>query len=247
MTRTFGLMTSAVCRIPAPFPNPVSATIIRVLEWLTGKITLLRLIRRFEASEKATGQAFWPKALRFMGISLMTPEEQIARIPATGPLVVVANHPHGLVDGMVLAELIGRVRTDYKILTRSLLSGIEEVSEFLIPVPFPHEEDMLEKGLQMRRDAMEQLKNGGVIVLFPAGAVAASPGWWGRAIEKEWHPFTVKMILKSDARVLPMYFPGQNSRMYQIANQLSAVLRQGLLIHEVAYALNKPQAPWWGR
>ncbi|MGB8814591.1 MAG: lysophospholipid acyltransferase family protein [Paracoccaceae bacterium] len=225
------------------FDNKWSRAVIRVLEWTTGKITLLQMIRRFEASEKATGQAFWPKALRFMGIVLKTPPEQMARIPATGPLVVVANHPHGLVDGMVLAELIGQVRTDYKILTRSLLSGIQEVAEFLIPVPFPHEDNMLEKGLDMRRQAMKQLENGGVIVLFPAGAVAASPGWFGRAVEKEWNPFTAKMILKSKAQVLPIYFPGQNSRAYQIANHISPVIRQGLLIHEVVYALNKPQAP----
>lgn len=225
------------------FPNPWKAFIIRVLEWMTGKITLLRLIRRFENSEKATGQAFWPKALRFMGIELKTPPEQIANIPPTGPLVVVSNHPHGLVDGMVLAELIGRVRTDYKILTRSLLSGIEEVSEFLIPVPFPHEENMLEKGLAMRREAMQQLADGGVVVLFPAGAVATTEGWWGKPVEREWHPFTAKMVLKSNAMVLPVFFPGHNSPAYQIANHLSATLRQGLLIHEVAYALNKPQAP----
>ncbi|MDP4031547.1 MAG: lysophospholipid acyltransferase family protein [Pseudorhodobacter sp.] len=225
------------------FPNPWKAFIIRVLEWMTGKITLLRLIRRFENSEKATGQAFWPKALRFMGIELKTPPAQIANIPPTGPLVVVSNHPHGLVDGMVLAELIGRVRTDYKILTRSLLSGIEEVSEFLIPVPFPHEENMLEKGLAMRREAMQQLADGGVVVLFPAGAVATTEGWWGKPVEREWHPFTAKMVLKSNAMVLPVFFPGHNSPAYQIANHLSATLRQGLLIHEVAYALNKPQAP----
>ncbi|MDT8854505.1 lysophospholipid acyltransferase family protein [Paracoccaceae bacterium Fryx2] len=225
------------------FPGVWNQRFIRVLEWTTGKITLLRLVRQFEAGERVTGQAFWGKVLRLMGISVQTPAEQIARIPPTGPLVVVSNHPHGLVDGMVLAELVGQVRTDYKILTRSLLSGIREVSEFLIPVPFPHEEDMLERGLDMRREAMAHLAAGGVIVLFPAGAVAASPGWWGRAEEREWNPFTAKMIQRSGATVLPVYFPGQNSRMYQIANQLSKTVRQGLLLHEVAYALNKPQAP----
>jgi putative hemolysin len=62
----------------------------------------------------------------------------------------VANHPHGLVDGMVLAEMVNRVRSDFKILTRSLLTGIPEVEEFMIPVPFPHEENARELGLQMR-------------------------------------------------------------------------------------------------
>ncbi len=225
------------------FDSKPKQIIIRCLEWMTGKISLLRRIRRFEQSEKVTGQAFWPKALGAMGIDLLTPQDQIARIPPTGPLIVVSNHPHGLVDGMVMAELIGRVRTDYKILTRSLLANIQEVTEFMIPVPFPHEPDSLQKGLEMRNDAMAVLAKGGVIVLFPAGAVANSVGWFGRAVEKEWHPFTAKMILKSGATVLPIYFPGQNSRAYQIACQLSATLRQGMLVHEVAYALDKPQSP----
>lgn len=225
------------------FTNPFKANTIRVMEWTTGKLTLLRLIRRFEASEKVSGQAFWPKALRFMGIRVETPPEQIARIPATGPVVVVANHPHGLVDGMILADLIGRVRTDYKILTRSLLTGIEEIAEFMIPVPFAHEENALEQSLAMRQEAMDHLSAGGVVVLFPSGSVASSESWWGRAVEKEWNPFTAKMIAKSGATVLPIYFPGQNSRAYQIASHLSPTLRQGLLIHEVVHALNRPQAP----
>lgn len=225
------------------FDSPAKQAVIRGLEWCTGKMTLLRRIRQFENSERVTGQAFWPKALGIMGIEVRTPPEQVARIPASGPVVVVSNHPHGLVDGMILAELIGRVRTDYKVLTRSLISNIEEVADFMIPVPFPHEEDSLRKGLEMRREAMAVLARGGVIALFPAGAVANSEGWWGRAVEKEWNPFTAKMIQKSGAAVLPVYFPGQNSRIYQIACHVSATLRQGLLVHEVAHALDRPQAP----
>lgn len=225
------------------FTDPWKANTIRAMEWMTGKIKLLQLIRRFEANEDVTGQAFFTAALSYMGIALETPEHEIANIPRTGPVVVVANHPHGLVDGMILAELIGRVRTDYKILTRSLLTGVEEIAEFMIPVPFPHEEDALQRNLDMRRQAMDHLHRGGVVVLFPSGAVANSESWWGRAVEKEWHPFTAKMILKSGATVVPVYFPGQNSRAYQIAAQISPTLRQGLLLHEVRHALNKPQAP----
>jgi putative hemolysin len=225
------------------FPNPWKAGTIRGMEWLTGKVTLLRLIRRFERMGVPEGQAFWSGALDVMGIGLLTPAEEIARIPAKGPLVVVANHPHGLVDGMVLAELIGRVRTDYRILTRSLLTGVAEIAHFLIPVPFPHEERALEKNLDMRRRAMEHLAGGGAIVLFPAGAVAAARTPFGPAVEAEWSPFTAKMIQRSGAAVLPVRFTGQNSRLYQLAALSSATLRQGLLLHEVVHALNRPQRP----
>jgi putative hemolysin len=160
----------------------------------------------------------------------------------------VANHPHGLVDGMVLADLIGRRRNDYRILTRSLLTGIDEAaSSYMIPVPFLHQEDAQEKMIEMRAKSMEHLGNGGLIALFPSGVVAASETMWGPAIEEEWNVFTAKMIRRSGATVVPCFFPGSNSRAYQIANQLSATLRQGLLIHEVAHAFDKPQKPVIGK
>nr|WP_243645091.1 lysophospholipid acyltransferase family protein [Rhodovulum euryhalinum] len=225
------------------FDNPLQVRTIQAMEVLTGKLKLLRLIRRFEAMGVPDGQGFWKQALDLMGIDLRTPAEQIANIPATGPLVVVANHPHGLVDGMVLAELIGRVRTDYKILTRSLLTGVGEIERFLIPVPFPHEAGALEQNLEMRRRAMVHLAEGGVIALFPSGSVATAKTMFGPVVEAEWSPFTAKLIQKSGAAVVPVRFPGANSRWYQIAHQVSATLRQGLLLYEVRHALNRPQAP----
>ena len=229
------------------FTNPTQRIIIQTIEHLTGKLRLLRKIRRFEAMGVPHGQAFWKQALDVMGIELKTPQEQIDRIPKDGPLIITSNHPHGLVDGMVLAELIGRVRTDYKILTRSLLTGITEIDQFMIPVPFPHEEDALEKNLVMRKDAMNHLKGGGVVILFPSGVVGASKTAFGPVVEEQWNPFTAKMIQRSQAKVLPVFFPGGNSRWYQVANQISPTLRQSLLLFEVVKALNKPQTPVVGQ
>ena len=229
------------------FTNPTQRITIQTIEHLTGKLRLLRKIRRFEAMGVPHGQAFWKQALDVMGIELKTPQEQIDRIPKDGPLIITSNHPHGLVDGMVLAELIGRVRTDYKILTRSLLTGITEIDQFMIPVPFPHEEDALEKNLVMRKDAMNHLKGGGVVILFPSGVVGASKTAFGPVVEEQWNPFTAKMIQRSQAKVLPVYFPGGNSRWYQVANQISPTLRQSLLLFEVVKALNKPQTPVVGQ
>ncbi|MCC0063096.1 MAG: lysophospholipid acyltransferase family protein [Defluviimonas sp.] len=225
------------------FRNPVKAGTIRTIEWLTGKLTLLRLIRKFERTGVPTGHPFFTKAVKTMGIDITTPADQIARIPKEGPVVVVANHPHGLVDGLVMGELIGRVRTDYRILTRSLLTGIPEIEEFMVPVPFPHEENARQLGLEMRDICMRHLQAGGVVILFPAGRVATSKTMFGPVIEPEWNPFTAKMVLRSGASVLPIFFPGRNTRLYHMADKISATFRQGLLLHEIYRALNKPQAP----
>lgn len=228
------------------FTNPAKVLTIRTIEWLTAKLHLLSLIRDFERSGAPVGVPFWSKAVRQMGIRIDTPDAEIARIPATGPVVVVANHPHGLVDGMIMGELVSRVRGDFKILTRSLLTGIPEIEQFMIPVPFPHEENSRELGLQMRELTMAHLKAGGLVILFPAGKVATSEGWFGPAVEAEWNVFTHKMIARSGAQILPIHFTGQNSRAFQIANQLGDTLRQGLLLYEIKRALFKPQRPYIG-
>lgn len=226
------------------FENPWKSRFISAMELFTGKLQILRMVRQFERRGAPTGQAFWRAALDTMGIDLTTPQSQLDLIPKEGPVIVVANHPHGMVDGMIFADLIGRVRPDYRILTRSLLTSIDEVAgSFMIPVPFPHDPDAQRKGVAMRAKAMQHLKEGGVVALFPSGGVAASETWWGPAVEAEWSVFTAKLIRRSGATVVPMKFPGQNSRAYQIANQISPMLRQSLLLHEVVHSCNKPQAP----
>lgn len=226
------------------FDDPMRRNFIRAVEWMTGKLTVLRRVRQFEHRGSPKGQAFWRAALDIMGIDLLTPAEQLARIPKTGPVVLVANHPHGLVDGMILADLVGRVRDDYRILTRSFLAGIDETAaSYMIPVPFPHEPTAQKKMVEMRAKAMAHLKNGGLVALFPSGVVATSDTLFGPVIEAPWNVFTAKMIRQSGATVVPCYFPGSNSRLYQMANRISAPLRQGLLLREIVCSLDKPQKP----
>ncbi len=231
------------------FDDPWTANAIKTIEWLTGKLTILRMVNKFERNNADyRGQNFWRGALDTMGIELQTPAEQLANIPKEGPVVVVANHPHGMVDGMIFADLIGRVRQDYRILTRSVLTGLDEAAtSFMIPVPFPHDPEAQRKMVEMRSNAMEHLANGGVVALFPSGVVMSSDSWWGPPIEREWNVFTAKMIRKSGAQVVPIFYPGRNSRAYQIACQISAILRQGLLLHEIVRSCNKPQAPVVGK
>ena len=230
------------------FDSRATALTIRTIEWFTGKLAILRMIREFERRGAPTGQAFWRAVLDVMGIDLQTPEEEILNIPAEGPVVAVANHPHGLIDGMILADLIGRRRTDYKILTRALLTGIDEVAaSYMIPVPFPYDPEAQRKSVEMRARAMAHLKEGGLITLFPSGVVASADSYFGPAIEREWNVFTAQMIRRSGAQVVPIHFHGANSRIYQIANRISPVLRQSFLLHEVVHSCNRPQRPVVGK
>ena len=230
------------------FENPWTRMTVKAIEWMTGKFTIIRRVRQFEQMGNLAGQSFWPATMKVMGIDVGTPSHQLDRIPQTGPVVFVANHPHGLVDGMILADLIGRRRTDYRILSRALLTGLDEAAAtYMIPVPFPHDPYAQEKMLQMLALAMAHLERQGLIALFPSGAVATSATMWGPAVEGEWNVFTAKMIRTSGATIVPCFFTGSNSRWYQVANRISPILRQGLLLHEVVHSFDKPQAPIIGK
>ncbi|MEJ2021226.1 MAG: lysophospholipid acyltransferase family protein [Maritimibacter sp.] len=226
------------------FENALQSGVIRAIEWVSGKVTIIRMVRRFERQGGGTGLAFWKRALDVMGVEIATPQEQFDRIPKQGPVVVVANHPHGLVDGMIMAEMIARVRDDFQILTRDLLTGLDEIaSTFLIPVPFPHDKDAQKKSVEMRAKAMDRLKSGGLICVFPSGVVASSATAFGPVEEAEWNVFTAQLIRRSGAKVVPIHFRGQNSRWYQIANRISSTLRQAMLLHEFVYVCNRRHNP----
>ena len=226
------------------FENRFQAFFIKAVEWLTGKISLVRMVHEFERRGGAKGLEFWGAALDVMGIEITTPAAQFDNIPKRGPVVVVANHPHGLIDGMLMAELIARVRSDFGILTREVLTGLDEAaSSYLIPVPFPYDKDVQKKSVEMRAKAMEKLGAGGLICIFPSGVVATSKTAFGPVQEAEWNVFTAQMIRRSGATVVPIRFRGHNSRAYHIANRMSATLRQALLLHEVVKVCNKPHGP----
>lgn len=227
--------------------GPVKAVIIRVVEWLTGKITLLRIANRFEKGGRVYENTIWEKALELLSIKLDCPKSDVARIPATGPVVVVANHPYGFVDGLVLANLVCQVRTDLKILTRAFFASVPDIKENMVAVAFPHDEDSTKRNIAVRKEVMDHLAAGGVVILFPAGRVATAPKLFARAVEHDWNPFTAKMILKSKARVIPVYFPGQNSIWFQTVQLFSATLRQSLMMFEIKRSIGTTVKPVIGQ
>jgi putative hemolysin len=110
-----------------------------------------------------------------------------------------------------------------------------EVQDFILPIDFSGAEDALETNLKTRAAARAQLERGGVVVVFAAGGVSTAPDRWGRrpAIDARWQPFVSQLIQRSRATVVPIWFGGQNSRLFQIASHLSYALRISLIFREV--------------
>jgi putative hemolysin len=147
--------------------------------------------------------------------------------------VIVANHPFGVLDGLALCQMVTRVRSNFRLLINSVLCRDDRFDEHFLPVNFRDTRDAQRTNLRTLRTALSTLAEDGAVVMFPAGGIATAPSWFGPAEDLDWKPSVAKLVAASEATVVPVYFPGQNSRLFHWASRLSLTLRLALIIREV--------------
>jgi putative hemolysin len=181
------------------------------------------------------GETFWQAAVRSLELDVRHDADALAAVPRTGPVVFVANHPYGVLDGVVMAWLVSKVRSDFVVLTHIVLTRAPEAARFILPVDFSGSEEAERTNLASRAAARAQLERGGAVVVFPAGAISTTPDKLGLkpAVDGRWQPFVSQLIQRSQATVVPIWFGGQNRRLFQIASHVSLTLRLSLIFHEV--------------
>ncbi len=213
--------------------------IIRTMEMFTGYRTVEKKYNEIQNMDIEPIQ-LWGETLKKLNISMDYNPQQLAKIPKTGPLVLIANHPFGVVDGLVLGKLTSMVRKEFLFLVYdSLCQQDERINQFLLPVDFRETKEALRTNINTRKEAIKRLDEGGTLLIFPAGGVSTAPKGIGKAEDLEWKRFVVKVIQRSKATVVPVFFHGQNSRIFQIISQFSAPMRLGMLIHEVKNKMGK--------
>lgn len=174
-------------------------------------------------------QSFSTKILEGMNITLDIDPRQLARIPAEGRLVVVANHPFGGIEGVILASVLQRIRPDVKIMANYILEVIPELRDvFLFVNPF-ETRAATRQNLASMKATIGHLKNEGILGVFPAGTVSHMR-WDDRQVkDPEWKPNIAGIIRRTEAPVLPVYFCGHNGPVFQAAGLLHPRLRTALL------------------
>ena len=165
-------------------------------------------------------------------MDLAVQASDLERIPAKGPLVAVANHPFGVLDGAALGVLLSRVRPDVKVLTNSLLEGIPELREHCIFVDPFHAESSAERNLKALKQAIEWLRRGGALAVFPAGEVSQWNVLQGQVTDPAWSHVAARLVRTTGASALPVFFCGHNSVTFQLLGLLNPRLRTLSLLQE---------------
>lgn len=198
----------------------------------------LRALDRVQATARASMidgdlDSFLATAVGELGVAGAIPREDLDRIPRSGPLLVVANHPHGILDGLLLAVLLRMVRKDVKILGNHLLARIPELADLIVGVDPFGGRSAHTNNLSPLRAAISWLQEGGVLLMFPAGEVSARTWRHRRVQDKAWSQTLAALQRRTQANVLPIWIDGQNSRLFQGVGLIHPRLRTLLLVREL--------------
>lgn len=216
----------------------VKRLLIGTIEHATGRKRLERVYSEIKAQHPTPSQ-LWDLMLEKLELFPNYDLKQLEKIPKEGPIIFVANHPFGVVDGVILGYLASRVRSKFCVLVNEVLCREELLQPFFLPIDFRDSRAAKQTNISTRNETLNRLQAGEALAIFPAGGVATSPKPWGKAEDLDWKRFVIKMILKTKATVIPIFVHGQNSRLFQVASHLSMNLRLSLLLHEVTNKMGR--------
>jgi putative hemolysin len=198
-----------------------------------------RVRELYRRAQQPANRSLLENLLNEMGVEYRISDSDLERIPVSGPVVVVANHPFGVLDGAIQGALLERVRPDVKIMTNVLLAGIPELQERCIFVDPFGQRGSAALNRRALKQAIAWLRGGGMLAMFPAGEVSHILLRRMEIADPEWNSTVARLIRMTGASVLPMFFEGRNSVAFQTAGLLHPMLRTAWLLNEFLQQTNK--------
>lgn len=192
-----------------------------------------RMNQIYRETGDTVGVAFIDNVLEQLNIQYHVREEDLKHIPVNGSFILVGNHPYGGIDGLILMSILLKKRPDFKMMVNYMLQQFPEIMDSSILVdPF---EKHSRSGLNMKslRKSLHLLKEGTPVGIFPAGEVSSFQLEKFRISDKQWHPVVGKLIAKAAVPVVPVYFTGHNSFLFQLMGVINPHLRTTRLPSEL--------------
>ncbi len=217
----------------------VGRALLGALQWVLDPLLRVRSLNahyRMLLERRREEGSFFDQGLGVLGVQYRVTEEDLERIPTEGPVFVVANHPYGGVDGLILGSILDRVRPDAKLLVNFLLDRIDHMGGRCFYVdPFGGPE-AAKANLAGIKQSLRWLREGHVLATFPSGTVSHLKWWRRRVTDPVWAENLAPLIRKTGATVVPLYFGGRNSWLFQLAGLIHPLLRTALLPREMLAA-----------
>ena len=205
--RTPAHLHAAVDSMIRPWVTPARAPLNPMIASMTGFLKIAELWS--DALNGGPASTGFDRILERLQIQVACADSDVDRIPAFGPILVVANHPHGLLGGLVLGSVLGRRRPDFRFLLNEALAKFPGIQDFAIPV------DVFGGSAQLKAVAalssMRWLRRGGVLVAFPAGEVSAISGVPGPVTDRKWSDGIVRIAASTGAQIVRIFISGRNS------------------------------------
>jgi len=206
--------------------------VIHTVENLSGRNKYVEVYKIWRSEVVGKSDRVFSRMLELIDIDLSVKGNWPPKDLPAGPIVMVANHPYGIADGIAVLALAEQLGRPFKILINDQLLKVPEMRPYSLPISFDETREGLAINLATRNEALRLLKDGVTIVIFPGGGVATAPKGFGHAEDLPWKMFPAKLIQAAKASVLPVYFEGQNGWMFHLASRFSLTLRLSLLIRE---------------
>lgn len=221
--------------------NFAQRLIIKLIENLTGKRKLEKIYKNY-ALNPIEPSEFWSDILELMNINIVNKSKHPLDIPLDGSLMIIANHPFGIIDGLILCSLVSKKRKDFKIMTHETLKFLPELEPFILPVDFSNNKnETIKRNIKTAKNAKEHLLNNGILIIFPSGSVSTAKNLKSEAKDDEWKKFPAKLIQQTKTNVLPIYFDGKNGLLFHLfASKLNnQTLKYSSYIHETRKKIGK--------
>lgn len=206
--------------------------VIQTVENLSGRDKYVRVYEKWRTEVVGRSDRVFSSMLDLIDIGLSVKGSWPPKDLPDGPVVMIANHPYGIADGIAVLALAEQLGRPFKVLINDQLLKVPEMRPYALPVSFEETKEALAINMATRNEALRLLKDGVTIVIFPAGGVATAPKGYGHAEDLPWKMFPAKLIQQAKASVVPIYFEGQNGWLFHLVSRFSLTLRLSLLIRE---------------
>jgi putative hemolysin len=209
---------------------------VSAIEVLLGRNKIEEIYYRLKDSSFDI-QTFFSSALKEAKIRVSFDKTKFDSIPKRGPLMFVANHPFGVIDGVVLCDIALKARGDLRIMLHSLLCQDKQLAPYFLPIDFKTTKTAMKTNIRSKQLALKSLSEDVPILIFPSGMVSTADRFgFGAVNDAPWTTFAAKIAREAGATVVPVFFHGRNSRKFHVASHIAEPLRMALLVNE---AINK--------